>query len=311
MKKWLILLIGLTLTLVVAGTVMGFTLSGVDSTAEQDTAGQVDDSSGDQTTVRSDDGIDPNECNWVHNINACFTDNELPTEIPMDEYMGGLTLSMFDLNERLGLENIGSLKLSKLEQVTWSNSCLGYHQPDTTCADVMVPGFRTELESDGRFYTYHTSSALSDVFSNFVVYVGLTEGKKPNGGADSLPPIRSDEGIDPKECNQVHNINACDDGELGGDPEPEPGICGVTSYPTPDLDSTDRFQGQDTPTGAHQGVAITPDGNVAIVDVVDLEPADDEGKLIVHPSPPPDDVQADSEDAVVEPPPAVTPLVEE
>ncbi len=37
-----------------------------------------------------------------------------------------------------------------------------------------------------------------------------------------MPPIRSDEGIDPNECNLVHNINACTDEELeaGGILEP-------------------------------------------------------------------------------------------
>ena len=305
MKKWLIPLIGLILTLAVSGTVMGFTLSGGTGTPEQDPAVQVDDTSGDLTTVRSDDGIDPNECNWVHNINACLTDSEFPANIPMNEYTGVLTLSMFDLKERLGLENIDSLKLVKLERVTWS-SCLGVAPPpNIACADVAVPGFRMQLEADGKFYTYHTSS-------DRVVYVGPTEGEDLTGGSDSLPPIRSDEGIDRNVCNMIHNITACGDGEVGGNPEPEPCIECITSYLTPDLDSADRFQGQDTIPGAHQGVSITPDGKVAVVDVGDLEPTDDDdSRFIVHPSPPLDDPQPDGEQAVVEPPPAVTPSVEE
>jgi hypothetical protein len=28
-----------------------------------------------QTPIRSDEGIDPNECNWVHNIDACEDEN--------------------------------------------------------------------------------------------------------------------------------------------------------------------------------------------------------------------------------------------
>ena len=63
-------LIGLTLALAVAGTVTGFTLAR-GSAPERDPAGQVEDHSGDQPPVRSDEGIDPNECNWAHNNTAC------------------------------------------------------------------------------------------------------------------------------------------------------------------------------------------------------------------------------------------------
>ena len=38
---------------------------------------------------------------------------------------------------------------------------------------------------------------------------GLHGGPPPAEPPGSLPPIRSDEGIDPDECNLVHNINAC------------------------------------------------------------------------------------------------------
>ena len=55
MKKRLISLIGLIIVIAVAATVMGFALGG---------------GSGDQP-VRSDDDIDPNVCNLIHNINAC------------------------------------------------------------------------------------------------------------------------------------------------------------------------------------------------------------------------------------------------
>jgi hypothetical protein len=43
-----------------------------------------------------------------------------------------------------------------------------------------------------------------------------------DGGSttDDTPPIRSDEGIDPNECNLVHNIDACSDEELdSGEPQ--------------------------------------------------------------------------------------------
>ena len=37
------------------------------------------------------------------------------------------------------------------------------------------------------------------------------DGAEPSG---DTPPIRSDEGIDPDECNLVHNIDACDQDDL-------------------------------------------------------------------------------------------------
>jgi hypothetical protein len=58
MKKWLIPLAALAVT--IAATTAGvFALTG------------DDEPSGDQPPIRSDEGIDPDECNLVHNINAC------------------------------------------------------------------------------------------------------------------------------------------------------------------------------------------------------------------------------------------------
>ncbi len=71
MKKWLIPLIGLTLSLAVAGIVTGFTLSAGSGTPAQEPSGQVEEPSGSQPPIRSDEGIDPDECNWIHNITAC------------------------------------------------------------------------------------------------------------------------------------------------------------------------------------------------------------------------------------------------
>ena len=89
-KKW-IALIGLTLTIAVAGIIMGFTLSGGSGAPAQDPAGQIEEPSGngppilfhegvdsdqhvdssDWKVVTSIDDIDPDICNAIHNINAC------------------------------------------------------------------------------------------------------------------------------------------------------------------------------------------------------------------------------------------------
>lgn len=59
MKKWLVTLFVLAISLAVGGIVTGFTLTG-----------------GDEKVATSIDDIDPNVCNAVHNIDAC-TQEEL------------------------------------------------------------------------------------------------------------------------------------------------------------------------------------------------------------------------------------------
>ncbi|MCH9017633.1 MAG: hypothetical protein IIB89_07740 [Chloroflexi bacterium] len=91
MKKKLIPLIGLTLSLAVAGIIMGFTLSGGSGAPAQDPAGQIEEPSGNRPPIRSDesidsdqavdttdwkvatsiDDIDPNVCNLMHNRAPC------------------------------------------------------------------------------------------------------------------------------------------------------------------------------------------------------------------------------------------------
>ena len=64
-KRWLISLTVLVLAVTAAATAVGFALTG-------------DGPGSSEREVRSDEGIDPNKCNWVHNINAC--DNDEPAD---------------------------------------------------------------------------------------------------------------------------------------------------------------------------------------------------------------------------------------
>jgi hypothetical protein len=68
-----------------------------------------------------------------------------------------LTLALFDLQERLGVERIGSIKLAEIEKVEWSDTSLGSPQPGMMYAQVMVPGFKMVLGAEGNSYLYHTS----------------------------------------------------------------------------------------------------------------------------------------------------------
>ena len=75
MAKWMIILVGLALAVGVgAGT--AFALSGDGAgNAEGDPLSDAVAPSNVQPPVRSDEDIDPNECNLVHNINACDEDD--------------------------------------------------------------------------------------------------------------------------------------------------------------------------------------------------------------------------------------------
>ena len=75
MAKWMIILVGLVLAVGIgAGT--AFALSGDGAgTAEGDPLSYAVAPSSVQPPVRSDEDIDPNECNLVHNINACDEDD--------------------------------------------------------------------------------------------------------------------------------------------------------------------------------------------------------------------------------------------
>lgn len=76
MKKWPILLVGLALV-VAASTGVALALTGGGTeTPEPGLGEQLDDATGHLQPIRSDEGIDPDECNQVHNITACEDKSE-------------------------------------------------------------------------------------------------------------------------------------------------------------------------------------------------------------------------------------------
>ena len=86
MKRWLIVLAGLTLAVVVTtGAAFAFAGDGSDN-PEQVAADQDDEPSGDQPTATSIDDIDPDVCNWIHNITACDGDPEDPYPMPVGPF---------------------------------------------------------------------------------------------------------------------------------------------------------------------------------------------------------------------------------
>jgi hypothetical protein len=103
--------------------------------------------------VRSDDGIDRDECNLVHNITACdgvdFT-GDGPAIV---------TLAREDLAALLGID-AGDVSVLTVEPVEWPDTSLGNPQPGLFYLQVITPGYRLVLEARDLPYTYHTD--LSD-----------------------------------------------------------------------------------------------------------------------------------------------------
>ena len=100
--------------------------------------------------------INPEECSFVHNINACFIDEQPPAGIPLGEYTGLFMMARDDLNDRFGITPV-SVKLINLEKVDWGDSSLGNPEPEMMYAQVITPGFKMSLAGDGSTYLYHTS----------------------------------------------------------------------------------------------------------------------------------------------------------
>lgn len=127
MKRWLIPLLGLAVALA-ATTAVTVALTGSLT------------GSGDQPPIRSDEGIDPNECSLVHNINACDRLIEKAKE---------------ELAARLATDS-DSIAVVSRELVQWPDASLSNPQPGMVYAQVITPGFRLILEAAGQTYEYHT-----------------------------------------------------------------------------------------------------------------------------------------------------------
>ena len=101
--------------------------------------------------ITSIDDINPDECNFIHNINACFSDGQPPEGIPLGEYTNVYFLAREDLGA-------GTVKIKSVEKVDWNDSSLGAPEEGMVYLQVITPGFKLVLEVEGALYTYHTSN---------------------------------------------------------------------------------------------------------------------------------------------------------
>ena len=103
--------------------------------------------------ITSADGILANHCNFIHNVDACFVDGQMP-DVALDEYMH----LYFDARDLVMPDDLGKVRIKSVEPVEWTDASLGRPDPDTMYAQVITLGFKLTLEYDGLDYLFHTSS---------------------------------------------------------------------------------------------------------------------------------------------------------
>jgi hypothetical protein len=92
--------------------------------------------------VTSIDGIPENECNLVHNIDAC---ERIAVDAAKADLAGRLEIAPDDID------------VSVIESTYW-DGCLGVETPGMACIQIAIPGYRIVLTADGIAYEYHTDT---------------------------------------------------------------------------------------------------------------------------------------------------------
>ena len=97
--------------------------------------------------MTSGDDIDPDECNLVHNIDAC---EKQATAAAVADMAGRLNVDPVELETGAEIS---------VEFVQWLDACLGIVTPDTGCAQVITPGFKIVIDTGIVAFEYHTDTA--------------------------------------------------------------------------------------------------------------------------------------------------------
>ena len=93
------------------------------------------------------------------------------------------------LAEQLDVDPAG-LELLRSEAVTWSDGCLGVHEPDIACTTALVDGFALWLSDGDVAYRYHTDATGTVVrLAESGIALGEVAGAPlPEGEAGPAPP---------------------------------------------------------------------------------------------------------------------------
>lgn len=113
---------------------------------------------GELTSITILDTLNLDECDFIHAINACFTEGAMPADINPGEVMD----VYFQAREMLaGVLSIdpSSAKIASIERVEWPDSSLGVPEPGTFYIQVITPGFKMVMELEGKQYVFHTSTS--------------------------------------------------------------------------------------------------------------------------------------------------------
>ena len=122
-----------------------------------------------------------------------------------------------DLAERLGGEDPAAYEVLRSEAVTWSDGCLGVHEPDIACTTALVDGFALWLSDGDVAYRYHTDATGSIVrLAESGIALGEVAGAPLPGGQIAPPP--DDEPAPP-------------DDEPAPLPDPEPALVDDSASP--------------------------------------------------------------------------------
>ena len=95
-------------------------------------------------------------------LTACATPAPIdPTPAPQDGAQGALPpagqAALAWIADVVGVP-VEDIKVGNIEQVTWTDSCLGLGGPAESCLRADTPGFRITVVADGRLYTLHTDA---------------------------------------------------------------------------------------------------------------------------------------------------------
>lgn len=54
--------------------------------------------------------------------------------------------------------DVATVEVVSIEEVEWSDSCLGVNDPETMCMQVITPGYLIVLSADGEQFEYHSNA---------------------------------------------------------------------------------------------------------------------------------------------------------
>jgi len=83
-----------------------------------------------------------------------------PTRLPdteVEELVRAIALTRVELSSRLGIDADG-IVVESTEAVTWDDTSLGCPEPGMMYSQVLVPGYRIQLQANGETFEYHTEA---------------------------------------------------------------------------------------------------------------------------------------------------------